>query len=79
LHLGDLRKGARARVTSVDGGSPIRVRLLELGFVPGTEVVCLGAAPLGDPLLFLVRGARMAIRAREAAGVRVAPLAEPQP
>lgn len=71
MHLADLEKGSHATVTSVDGGGPLSRRLLELGFVPGTRVVALGAAPLGDPLLFEVRGARLALRTAEARGIHV--------
>ena len=46
--------------------SAMRRRLLDIGLIPGTEVVCLGASPLGDPRTYLVRGKMIAIRARDA-------------
>ena len=72
--LGSLRKGERARVESVDASTPFGRRLVELGFAPGTEVLALGSAPLGDPLLFELRGARLSLRRSEADRVRVVPL-----
>lgn len=50
----------------------MRRRFLDIGLVEGTEVVCLGASPLGDPRAYAVRGAVIAIRAADAATVLVA-------
>lgn len=47
----------------------MRRRLLDIGLIPGTEVVCLGASPLGDPRVYLVRGKMIAIRSRDAGSV----------
>ena len=54
---------------SCDGG--IRRRFLDIGFAPGTAVVCLGRSPLGDPSLYLVRGCRIAIRKSDAHGIEI--------
>ena len=74
MSLASLPRGRRARVESVDGGSAFARRLLELGFVPGTVVRAMGSAPLGDPLMFELRGTRLSLRRAEAAGIRVEPL-----
>ena len=50
-----------------EGG--MRRRFLDVGLVPGTEVVCLGASPLGDPRAYLIRGKVIAIRSSDAASV----------
>jgi ferrous iron transport protein A len=42
------------------------MRLLEMGVVEGEEIECLGAAPLGDPLEFFLRGYRLSLRIAEA-------------
>lgn len=39
---------------------------LDLGFVPGAQVECLGRSPLGDPAAYRVRGAVVALRRRDA-------------
>ena len=44
-------------------------RLLDLGLIPGTRVVCQGHSPAGDPAAYLIRGAVIALRARDAAGI----------
>ena len=46
-------------------------RLLDLGFTPGEEVAVVQLVPLGDPLVVLVRGTRLALRRREAAWIWV--------
>lgn len=60
--------GVIARVESQDG---IGRRLLDLGFIPGTPVRVVRRAPLGDPVSFELRGARICLRRSEAARVYV--------
>ena len=69
MPLSHLACGARGWVSSVCCTSGMRRRLLDIGLIPGTEVVCLGASPLGDPRVYLVRGKMIAIRSRDAGSV----------
>ncbi|MCA9269753.1 MAG: ferrous iron transport protein A [Planctomycetales bacterium] len=69
--LSSLTRGEKGRVQSVAGVDEISVRLLEMGLTPGCEVQLLGAAPLGDPLEFEVRGYHLSLRRAEAASVQV--------
>lgn len=39
-----------------------RARLMELGLVPKTRVVCVASSPAGDPRAFLIRGKVVALR-----------------
>jgi ferrous iron transport protein A len=51
---------------------PLARRLLELGFIPGTPLKVLHAAPIfGDPVSYLVRGTHIALRKEEAKRVLV--------
>ena len=68
--LADLGPGARARVAAVEGGGWLMLRLLEMGFVPGTVVTLVKRAPFGDPLEFQVRGCHVSLRAAEAGCIR---------
>jgi len=61
-------------VTRVTAGGPLRQRLLEMGFVPGTEVCHCSTAPLGDPLVIHVRGCEVALRKTEAVSVWICPV-----
>jgi ferrous iron transport protein A len=67
--LADLELGKRARVLEVARESPVRRRLMELGFTPGAEVHLLTAAPMGGPLKVFVRGYRLSMRRQDAAYV----------
>mgnify|MGYP001181001857 CR=1 FL=1 len=49
----------------------VRRRLLDIGLVEGTEVECVGRSPGGDPAAYLIRGAVIAIRDADAAGILV--------
>ena len=67
----ELVVGEVGRVVRVAGADEVSRRLLEMGVTPGVEVRCLGAAPLGDPLEFELRGYRLSLRKAEAAHVEL--------
>ena len=67
--LSQLKVGERGAVEYVVKDSLMRRRLLDIGLIPGTNVVCVGVSPLGDPHTYLVRGKMIAIRSRDAASV----------
>ena len=71
MTLASLPVGSRGRVVQIEGADEISIRLLEMGLTPGTELMILGVAPLGDPLELEVRGYRLSIRKAEAARVEV--------
>lgn len=71
LRLTDLRPGAVVRVLAVDANTPNAARLLDLGFTPGTRVRVLRSAPLGDPIVYELRGMRLCLRRSEASSVEV--------
>jgi ferrous iron transport protein A len=53
------------------GANEVSRRLLEMGLTPGVEIRRLGAAPLGDPIEFELRGYRLSLRKAEAAHVEL--------
>lgn len=69
--VADLAIGESGVLVSSAGPRVFRRRLLELGLVPGTRVVLVNVAPLGDPLELEVRGCRLSIRKSEAIALRV--------
>ena len=69
--LADLTDGEEARVLSVREHDEISQRLLEMGLIPGVHVRRVGAAPLGDPLEFELRGYRLSLRRAEASRVDI--------
>ncbi len=73
MSLAKLGVGASAVIEAIEGESEsgVGLRLLDLGFVPGTRVRVLRRAPLGDPTLYELRGTRLCLRRSEAERVRV--------
>lgn len=64
-NLSQLSPGERAEVLTLQTTGAMRRRLMDLGLVEHTEVMCLGKSPSGDPSAYLIRGAAIAIRARD--------------
>ena len=75
--LDELVPGDAARIVRVDAGSGVGRRLLDLGFLPGTELRVVRRAPLGDPVTYELRGSRICLRRGEAARIFVEPTSAP--
>ena len=69
--LDQLPEGQTATILDVAGDDAVTVRLLEMGLTEGESIRSLGAAPLGDPLEFEVRGYRLSLRVVEARRVSI--------
>jgi ferrous iron transport protein A len=67
----ELSVGQSGRVARVLGVDEVGRRLLEMGVTPGVELRCIGAAPLGDPLEFELRGYRLSLRRTEAQNIEL--------
>ncbi len=66
MPLSRLAPGDYGHVLSLCEGCDARAHLLELGFTPGTEIMVVRVAPLGDPLTVRLRGYQLSLRRREA-------------
>lgn len=71
LALNLLPEGQSAYVTDIRTEPSMRRRLADLGLIRGTRVTCLCRSPAGDPTAYLIRGAVIALRKRDAARVQV--------
>jgi ferrous iron transport protein A len=64
-HLSGLPENAIAIIENFDldmiSSSQI-TELLELGFYPGAEILCLGSLPSLDKMLFLIGGTKVGLR-----------------
>ena len=69
--LSRLSLGKSALVLSLSAEEPLKGRLMDLGFVPGSEIRPLYAAPMGDPRAYLICDTVIALRQRDAATVAV--------
>lgn len=64
----------RALVKAVGGEGVERSHLLDMGIIPGVEVMLEKRAPLGDPLVIQVRGYSLSLRSSQAAKIIVDPV-----
>jgi ferrous iron transport protein A len=65
--LADLRTGQRCILDRLELPEEVARRLMELGFLPGNEVVPGKRAPGGGPRVFRVDGSEVALREETAA------------
>ena len=71
VQLKDMEPGQRGIVTNFLGQDGERLRLMEMGLLPGTEVRFVRRAPLGGPMEVEVRGFHLSLRQSEAASIGI--------
>ena len=71
--LSDLAQGDAAQLERLDLAPDLAERLMEIGFVPGTQVRVARSAPGGDPRVYRVDGVEIALRRETAACLIVRP------
>jgi Fe2+ transport system protein FeoA len=64
--LNELRTGDRGIIERITGTGRFRQRLMEMGFVPGTEIAVEKYAPLKDPIEYILKGYHVSLRHTEA-------------
>ena len=69
--LDKLKKGKRGIVYRVNIDDSFKIRLLDLGITPGTGIILVRHAPLGDPIQLLIRGYCLSIRKETARKIEV--------
>jgi ferrous iron transport protein A len=69
----DLPLGASATVDAVDLPEDDARRLMELGFLPGAEVIYARRSPFGDPRVFRVDDSEIALRRETARHIVLRP------
>ena len=69
--LSQLKPGETAKIASIKPAGPLRVRLLDLGLVPGTEITVLHTAPFQGPLELYLRGYHLTLRRSDASMIEV--------
>ena len=71
LPLSQLAVSERGIIQRVDVTGPVRRRFLDLGLVTGAVVALVQIAPLGDPIVFELRGYRLSMRKADAGRIWV--------
>ncbi len=69
--LAQLPPGETAAVSAVSLQGANRMRLQELGFLPGVRVTALYESPFGDPVAYGVLDTVIALRRADAATVEI--------
>lgn len=73
-----LREGEHGIVERFDLPEEAAVRIMALGLAPGSRVTAVRSAPGGDPRVYRVDGAEIALRGETAAQVRLRRAAAPE-
>ncbi len=71
--LVDLRQGEQGVLDTIDLPPEAGIRLMELGFIPGSIVAAAGSAPGGNPRVYTVDGSQVALRRETAALLKLRP------
>jgi ferrous iron transport protein A len=71
----ELRQGEHGVLESIDLPAEASLRLMELGFLPGSRITAASSAPGGDPRVFRVDGSEIALRLETAARLKLRPAA----
>ena len=68
--LSELRVSEKATIISLEDQELV-LKLMEMGFLPGEEIVVEQIAPMGDPISVMVAGYQVSLRINEADSVIV--------
>ena len=83
MTLRDLEIGKRAVVSAIGGEGALRQHFLDMGVLPGAEVMVVKYAPMGDPMELVIHGYSLTLRLADAERITVEPVQgegqEPEP
>lgn len=71
MTLNQLKIGHTAIIKSVKGEGALRLRLLDMGLIPRTQVKMHKIAPMGDPIEITVRGYELTLRIEDAKNIEI--------
>ncbi len=71
MYLSEMEEGQTGVITRVGGDGSFRRRLLEMGFIKGSEIYVEKYAPLKDPIELVIKGYHVSLRVEEAAQITV--------
>lgn len=71
MTIGDLKIGQTGKIIQVGGEGALRLRFLDMGLIPGTDVMVQKVAPMGDPIQIRVRGYDLTIRREDAQKITI--------
>lgn len=71
LKLDNVSIGSRVTVEDLSSTGMLRERMLALGLTKGTKIEVIRKGPSGDPTVYNIRGAMIALRKEEASLISV--------
>ena len=71
MNLAKLAPGEKGRITAIGAIGPMKRRLMDMGLLPGAEVLVEKVAPLGDPIEVRIRSYHLSLRKNEAEEIAV--------
>ena len=71
MTLNQLAPGGKGVIRTVGGEGALRLRLLDMGLIPGTAVAVRKVAPLGDPIEIRIRGYELTLRLEDASYIEL--------
>ena len=69
--LSELKIGQTARIKKVGGEGALRLRFMDMGLIPKTQITLIKVAPMGDPIEVRLRGYELTMRVDEAKWIEV--------
>ncbi len=72
--LSDLTPGKTAQIVRIQGQSPFKKRLMEMGLIRGETIYKVKLAPLADPAEYIIKNTHLSLRQEEAQDVIIQPL-----
>jgi ferrous iron transport protein A len=69
VKLSNYKPGDKGKIVQVCGDPEFRLRMMEMGFVKGTEIKVVKYAPLNDPMEFVIKGYHVTIRKDQASDI----------
>lgn len=70
-YMSELCTGEKGTVTDIRLKPLMKKRLQDMGLIRGTEVICVGKSPLGDPSAYLIRRTVIALRNEDARQIEI--------
>ena len=71
MTLDEMTVGQTGVIRAVGGEGVLRLRLLDMGLIPRTEVSVTRIAPMGDPMELRLRGYTLTLRREDAQSITV--------
>lgn len=71
MTLSDIKENQAATITEIPHDSSVSRRLLDMGFMPGQNIICTNIAAFGTPAAYELRGCKIALRKKDAERIGV--------